>query len=189
LQGDPADRLGAVEGEDHGLFPGLPGDPAAPARTPPVVEGMVDRMIGVLGGHQHGGDGGDVDGVRGGDGRRRGRLDDLLAEHAVLPRPRPRSCDWEAPERLWSLVRSCRFLRPRRSRLIVAHFSRRVTLDKLKGLFPGRTVMATKTNGQSKSAFVRDFIGKNPTANRKAVEGAWRKAGHEGPISSALVSN
>jgi hypothetical protein len=49
--------------------------------------------------------------------------------------------------------------------------------------------MATKTKGQSKSAFVRDFIQKHPTANRKAVEEAWRKAGHEGPISSALVSN
>jgi hypothetical protein len=49
--------------------------------------------------------------------------------------------------------------------------------------------MATKTKVQSKSAFVREFIQKNPTANRKAVEEAWRKAGHEGPISSALVSN
>jgi hypothetical protein len=49
--------------------------------------------------------------------------------------------------------------------------------------------MASKTAGQSKSAFVRDFIGKNPTANRKSVEQAWREAGHEGPISSALVSN
>ncbi|HZW31124.1 MAG TPA: hypothetical protein VFF52_10485 [Isosphaeraceae bacterium] len=49
--------------------------------------------------------------------------------------------------------------------------------------------MATKTAGQSKSAFVRDFIGKNPTANRKSVEQAWHEAGHEGPISSALVSN
>jgi hypothetical protein len=62
-------------------------------------------------------------------------------------------------------------------------------MDKLKGLFPGRTDMATKTKGQSKSAFVRDFIQRNPTANRKAVEEAWQKAGHEGPISSALVSN
>jgi hypothetical protein len=49
--------------------------------------------------------------------------------------------------------------------------------------------MATKTKGQSKSAFVRDFIQRNPSANRKEVEEAWRKAGHEGPISSALVSN
>src|SRR5262249_18300733 len=30
---------------------------------------------------------------------------------------------------------------------------------------------------------------KNPTANRKAVEEAWRAAGHESPISSAIVSN
>ena len=49
--------------------------------------------------------------------------------------------------------------------------------------------MATKTAGLSKSAFVRDFLRKNPTANRKAVEQAWHEAGHEGPISSALVSN
>src|SRR5262249_52909223 len=42
---------------------------------------------------------------------------------------------------------------------------------------------------QGKTAFVRDFIRKNPTANRKAVEEAWLAAGNEGPISSALVSN
>jgi hypothetical protein len=64
----------------------------------------------------------------------------------------------------------------------------RVTLEKRVGLCHGRSAMATKTKVQSKSAFVRDFIGKNPTANRKAVEDAWRKAGHEGPISGALVS-
>ena len=49
--------------------------------------------------------------------------------------------------------------------------------------------MATNTEGQSKSGFVRDFLRKNPAANRKAVEEVWREAGHEGPISSALVSN
>ncbi len=50
--------------------------------------------------------------------------------------------------------------------------------------------MATRTKkGPNKSAFVRDFIQKNPKANRKAVEDAWLIAGHEGPISSALVSN
>jgi hypothetical protein len=48
--------------------------------------------------------------------------------------------------------------------------------------------MATKTAGQSKSAFVQEFIRKNPTANRKAVEEAWQEAGHEGPIQSSLVS-
>jgi hypothetical protein len=48
--------------------------------------------------------------------------------------------------------------------------------------------MATKTAGQGKSAFVRDFLRKNRSANRKAVEEAWREAGHEGSISSALVS-
>ena len=50
--------------------------------------------------------------------------------------------------------------------------------------------MATRTKkGPNKSAFVRDFIQKNPKANRKAVEEAWLAAGHEGVISSALVSN
>jgi hypothetical protein len=50
--------------------------------------------------------------------------------------------------------------------------------------------MATaNAQGQSKTAFVRDFIRKNPTANRKLVEEAWLAAGHEGPISSSLVSN
>ena len=50
--------------------------------------------------------------------------------------------------------------------------------------------MATKTEkGPSKTAFVRDLLRKNSTANRKAVEQAWREAGHEGPINSSLVSN
>ena len=48
--------------------------------------------------------------------------------------------------------------------------------------------MATKTAGLSKSAFVRDFIRKNRSANRKAVEQAWHAAGYEGPIQSSLVS-
>jgi hypothetical protein len=43
-------------------------------------------------------------------------------------------------------------------------------------------------NGPTKTSFVRDFIQKNPTANRKSVEEAWLAAGNEGPISSALVS-
>ena len=50
-----------------------------------------------------------------------------------------------------------------------------------------------KTTGrggnQGKTAFVRDFIKKNSTANRRAVEEAWLAAGNEGSISSALVSN
>lgn len=41
----------------------------------------------------------------------------------------------------------------------------------------------------NKSAFVRDFITANPEANRKAVEEAWLAAGHDGVITSALVSN
>src|SRR5437899_1104339 len=58
------------------------------------------------------------------------------------------------------------------------------------GPAPGRRAMATNTEkGPSKTAFVRDFLRKNSTANRKAVEQAWRQAGHESPISSALVSN
>jgi hypothetical protein len=50
--------------------------------------------------------------------------------------------------------------------------------------------MAKRSKGApNKSAFVRDFIEKNPQANRKAVEEAWLAAGHEGVITSALVSN
>jgi hypothetical protein len=50
--------------------------------------------------------------------------------------------------------------------------------------------MATASaTGQSKTAFVRDFIRKNPNANRKDVEEAWLGAGNEGPIHSSLVSN
>lgn len=54
----------------------------------------------------------------------------------------------------------------------------------------GRGKGATVRGGrQGKTAFVRDFITENPTANRKAVEEAWLAAGNEGEISSALVSN
>jgi hypothetical protein len=54
----------------------------------------------------------------------------------------------------------------------------------------GRGKRATVRGGQQgKTAFVRDFIKKDPTANRKAVEEAWLAAGNEGPISGALVSN
>jgi hypothetical protein len=54
----------------------------------------------------------------------------------------------------------------------------------------GRGKRVTLRGGQQgKTAFVRDLLQKNPTANRKAVEEAWLAAGHEGPISSALVSN
>ena len=50
--------------------------------------------------------------------------------------------------------------------------------------------MAKKAkNGPNKTSFVRDFIQKNPTANRKAVEEAWLAAGNEGPIISSLVSH
>jgi hypothetical protein len=53
----------------------------------------------------------------------------------------------------------------------------------------GERAMAKRTKkAVNKSAFVRDFITQKPTANRKAVEEAWLAAGHEGVISSALVS-
>src|SRR5436305_1179630 len=58
-----------------------PRAPAAPARTPPVVEGVVHGMAGVLGGHEHGGDCGDVDLTRHRGLGLRGHVDDLLAEH------------------------------------------------------------------------------------------------------------
>jgi hypothetical protein len=54
----------------------------------------------------------------------------------------------------------------------------------------GRRKAATGRGGnQGKTAFVRDFIKKDRTANRKAVEEAWLAAGNDGPISSALVSH
>jgi hypothetical protein len=63
-------------------------------------------------------------------------------------------------------------------------------MEKVDGLCRRGRAMATKTKkSPNKTAFVRDFVQKNPTANRKAVEDAWREAGHEGSISSALVSN
>jgi hypothetical protein len=40
----------------------------------------------------------------------------------------------------------------------------------------------------SKSEFVRQFLRKNRNANRKTVEEAWLAAGHEGSISSSVVS-
>jgi hypothetical protein len=50
--------------------------------------------------------------------------------------------------------------------------------------------MATASASRlTKSEFIRQFLGKDPTANTKAVEEAWRGAGNEGSISSALVSN
>jgi hypothetical protein len=50
--------------------------------------------------------------------------------------------------------------------------------------------MATRTKkAPNKSAFVRDFLQRDPKANRKAVEEAWLASGHEGVISSALVSH
>src|SRR5262249_6087419 len=53
----------------------------------------------------------------------------------------------------------------------------------------GRNMGTASAKGPSKTAFVRNFIRTNSTANRKAVEEAWWAAGHEGPISSSLVSN
>ena len=45
------------------------------------------------------------------------------------------------------------------------------------------------TNGTSKTGFVEDYLKKNPDANEKAVNEAWREAGHEGSISGTLVYN
>jgi hypothetical protein len=64
LQDEPADRLWGVEGEDHLLLARFLGDPATPARTWVIVENVVNGMIGVLGGDQHGRDGGDVNPVQ-----------------------------------------------------------------------------------------------------------------------------
>jgi hypothetical protein len=40
----------------------------------------------------------------------------------------------------------------------------------------------------SKTAFVTDYLGKNPTATWKAVNRAWTEAGQAGSISETLVS-
>ena len=42
--------------------------------------------------------------------------------------------------------------------------------------------------GPSKSEFVRQFLRRNCGADRKTVEEAWLAAGHEGSISSSIVS-
>ena len=69
FQEDLVDRLWGVEGKDHALLTRFPSDPASASRSPMVVEDMINGMLGSLGGHQHRGDGGDVDlalgGVRG----------------------------------------------------------------------------------------------------------------------------
>jgi hypothetical protein len=48
--------------------------------------------------------------------------------------------------------------------------------------------MATEVRPESgKSAFVRETLGKNPKANPKLVNVAWKAAGNRDPISSSLV--
>lgn len=49
--------------------------------------------------------------------------------------------------------------------------------------------MAAKTlRNEGKTAFVRDVLGKNPFANPKAVNEAWKSAGKQGTVSVALVN-
>ena len=52
--------LRRIEGQHQPLGPRLAGDPAAPPGSMVVVEGMVNRIIGSLRGHQHGGECRDV---------------------------------------------------------------------------------------------------------------------------------
>ena len=48
--------------------------------------------------------------------------------------------------------------------------------------------MATEVSQESgKSAFVRETLAKNPKANPKVVNAAWKAAGNRDPISSSLV--
>src|SRR5262245_41335635 len=56
-----ADRLGRVEDDEDRLFTDLLGHPPSTPRAPVMVEGMLDRMVGVFGCHVHGGDGRDWD--------------------------------------------------------------------------------------------------------------------------------
>ena len=57
---------GASKARITRLLTRFPGDPAGASRSPMVVEGKINGMVGSLGGHQHRGDGGDVDLARGG---------------------------------------------------------------------------------------------------------------------------
>jgi hypothetical protein len=45
---------------------------------------------------------------------------------------------------------------------------------------------AAKAKGPNKSAFIRQLLGRSPEANLKAVNAAWKKAGHQGSISNPL---
>ncbi|QEH32598.1 hypothetical protein OJF2_10770 [Aquisphaera giovannonii] len=46
----------------------------------------------------------------------------------------------------------------------------------------------TRTRNQGKTAFVKEQLNLNPTANVKAVNDAWSRAGMEGSISGTLVN-
>jgi hypothetical protein len=48
-------------------------------------------------------------------------------------------------------------------------------------------MVAAAEKGPSKTEFLTEFLGKNPTANAKAVNAAWGEAGHPGSISPTLV--
>ena len=48
-------------------------------------------------------------------------------------------------------------------------------------------MVAVKNEG--KTAFVKDVLAKNATANAQAVNEAWTAAGHKGTISTTLVQN
>src|SRR5262249_11851250 len=86
LQGDVAERLRGVEGEDDGLLPRLAGDPAATARPPPAVEGTVDGVPRRFRSHDDRGGRRDIDLLRPG-GRWGVDSLDLLAQHKNSFRP------------------------------------------------------------------------------------------------------
>lgn len=46
----------------------------------------------------------------------------------------------------------------------------------------------TATRSQGKTGFVKEYLNDHPTANPKAVNDAWIKAGMEGSISASLVN-
>jgi hypothetical protein len=48
---------------------------------------------------------------------------------------------------------------------------------------------ATKTRGQGKSQFLKEYLHDNPRATARAVNEAWRSAGMDGSISESLVNN
>src|SRR5512135_1818344 len=51
----------------------------------------------------------------------------------------------------------------------------------------GETRMATG-KAEGKSGFLQEYLVKHPDTAKEAIDAAWQKAGHEGTISTSLIS-